>query len=92
MTLLGELCTSLVLLLLNLIESATPSALVNAKCSDLTWLCIDNLHLFLKEHAAIFNPISGDDSDQVIFSDSSQVLLQCYLCPHFYFESLLEVY
>ena len=45
-------------------KTATLSALVTAKhCSDLTLLCIDNWHLFLQHHAAIFIPLSGGKTD-----------------------------
>ena len=45
-------------------KTATVLALVTVKrCSDLILLCIDNQHLFLQHHAAIFNPISGDKTD-----------------------------
>ena len=45
-------------------KTATFLALVNAKhCSDLTLLCIDNQHLFLQLHAAIFIPVSGGKTD-----------------------------
>ena len=41
-------------------KTATLLAPVTAKhCSDLTLLCIDNQHLFLQHHAAIFIPMSG---------------------------------
>ena len=41
-------------------KTATLLALVTAKqCSDLTLLCVDNQHLFLQHHAAIFVPLSG---------------------------------
>ena len=45
-------------------KSATLLALFTAKhCSDLTLLCIDNQHLFLQCHAAIFIPLSGGKTD-----------------------------
>ena len=45
-------------------KTTTLLALVAAKhCSDLTLLCIDNQHLFLQCHAAIFIPISGGKMD-----------------------------
>ena len=44
---------------------ATLLAFVTAKCcSDLTLLHIDNQHLFLQYHAAIFIPVSGGKTDQ----------------------------
>ena len=40
-------------------KTATLLALVTVKCcSDLTLLCIDNQHLFLQHHTAIFIPLS----------------------------------
>ena len=45
-------------------RTATLLALVTVKhCSDLTLLCIDNQHLFLWCHAAIFIPMSGGKTD-----------------------------
>ena len=45
-------------------KTATLLALVTAKhCSDLTLLCIDNQHLFLQHHAAIFIPLYGGKTD-----------------------------
>ena len=45
-------------------KTATLLALVTAKYySDLTLLCIENKHLFLQHHAAIFIPLSGDKTD-----------------------------
>ena len=45
-------------------KTATLLALVTVKCcSDLTLLCVDNQHLFLQHHAAIFTPISGGKTD-----------------------------
>ena len=45
-------------------KTAALLALVNAKCYfDLTLLCIDNQHLFLQHHAAIFIPMSGGKTD-----------------------------
>ena len=45
-------------------KTATLLALVTVKCfSDLTLFCIDNQHLFLHHHAAIFIPISGGKMD-----------------------------
>ena len=49
---------------LNLLGKLLLLALVNAKhCSDLTLLCIDNQHLFLQHHGAIFIPMSGGKTD-----------------------------
>ena len=45
-------------------KTATLLALVTAKCcSELTLLCVDNQHLFLQCHAAIFIPLSGGKTD-----------------------------
>ena len=45
-------------------KTATLFALVTAKhCSDLTFLCTDNQHIFLQHHAAIFIPTSGGKMD-----------------------------
>ena len=45
-------------------KTAILLAVVTAKCcSDLTLLCIDNQHLFLQCHAAIFIPLSGGKTD-----------------------------
>ena len=45
-------------------KTATLLALVTAKqCSDLALLCIDNQHLFLQHHAAIFIPVSSGKMD-----------------------------
>ena len=64
-------------------------------CSDLTLLCIDNQHLFLLNHAAIFVPASGVKRDllnhlppQAHFEDHSNVnLMPCILI-----EGLFMVY
>ena len=48
------------------LKTATLLALITAKhCSDLTLSCIDNQHLFLQCHAAIFIPVSGGKTDQI---------------------------
>ena len=45
-------------------KTATLLAVVTVKhCFDLTLLCIDNQHLFLQHHAAIFIPLSGCKTD-----------------------------
>ena len=47
-------------------KTATLLAFVTAKsCSDLTLLCINNQHLFLQHHAAIFIPVSGGKMDHL---------------------------
>ena len=76
-------------------KTATLLTLVTAKHSDLTLLCIDNQHLFLQHHAAIFIPLSGGKTDHLghpppqihIVSHSS-----VNLCPVFLFEGLFEMY
>ena len=83
--------------LLSLLESwktATLLALVTAKhCSDLTLLCVDNQHLFLQHHAAIFVPLSGGKTDflghlppQIRIESHSNV----NLCPVFYLKAHLR--
>ena len=47
-------------------KTATPSALVTAKYSDLTLLCIDNQYLFLQYHAAIFISASCSLTNQPV--------------------------
>ena len=45
-------------------KTATLLALVTVNCcSDLTLLCMDNQHLFLQHHAAIFNLMSDGKTD-----------------------------
>ena len=69
-------------------------ALFTAKCcSDLTLLCIDNQHLFLQHHAAIFIPMSGGKTDhlghlppQICIESHSSV----NLCPVFYLKAYLK--
>ena len=52
-------------------KTATLLALVTMKhCSDLALLCIDNKHLFLQCHAAIFIPMSGGKTDNLSSSPS----------------------
>ena len=77
-------------------KTATLLALVSVKhCSDLPLLCIDNQHLFLHCHAAIFIPMSGGKTDcldhlppQIHIVSHSSV----NLCPVFSFEILSETY
>ena len=59
--LVGELVTSSSLTTFKLAwKTAFLLALVTAKhCSGLLLLCVDNQHLFLQHHAAVFIPISG---------------------------------
>ena len=75
-------------------RTATLLALVTAKhCSDLTLLCVDNQHLFLQHHAAIFFPLSGGKTDhlghlppQIHIESHSNV----NLCPVFYLKAYLR--
>ena len=75
-------------------KTATLLALVTAKrCSDLTLLCVDNQHLFLQHHAAIFVPLSGGKTDhpghlppQIRIESHSNV----NLCPVFYLKAYLR--
>ena len=75
-------------------KTATLLALVTAKhCSDLTLLCVDNQHLFLQHHAAIFVPLSGGKTDhlghlppQIHIESHSNV----NLCPVFYLKAYLR--
>ena len=47
-------------------KTATPLALVSTKhCSDLALLYIDNQHIFLENHAAIFMSSSGGKTNQL---------------------------
>ena len=74
-------------------KRATLLTLVRAKLSYLTLLCIDNQHLFLQHHAAIFISVSGGKMDQPgyhppqIFIESHSnvnlwpgIYLKAYLC------------
>ena len=75
-------------------KTATLLALVNAKCcSDLTLLCIDNQHLFLQYHAAIFIPLSGGKTD-CLGHLPPQVHIESHtnvnLCPVFYLKAYLR--
>ena len=75
------------------LKTATLLALVTAKgCSDLTLSCVDNQHLFLQHHAAIFVPLSGGKTDhlgdlppQIHIESHSNV----NLCPVFYLKAYL---
>ena len=75
-------------------KTATLLALVTAKrCSYLTLLCVDNQHLFLQNHAAIFFPLSGGKTDrlghlppQICTESHSNV----NLCPVFYLKAYLR--
>ena len=61
-------------------------------CSDLTLLCIDNQHLLLQHHAAIFISVSGGKSDQLGHLPP-QIHTECHsivnLCPLFYWKAYL---
>ena len=75
-------------------KTATHLTLVTAEhCSDLTLLCVDNQHLFLRCNAVIFIPMSGGKADQlghlppqVPFESHSSV----NLCPVFYVKAYLK--
>ena len=74
-------------------EDCYSFALVTAKCcSDLS-LCVDNQHLFLQHHAAIFIPLSGGKTDrpghlppEIHIESYSNV----HLCPVFYLKAYLR--
>ena len=75
-------------------KTATLLALVTPKhCPDLTLLCVDNQHLFLQHHAAIYIPLSGGKTDcpghlppQIRIESHSNV----NLCPVFYLKAYLR--
>ena len=75
-------------------KTATLLALGTANhCSDLILLCVDNQHLFLQCHAAIFIPLSGSNTDclghlltQIHIESHSSV----HLCPVFYLKAYLR--
>ena len=75
-------------------KTATLLALVTGKhCSDLTLFCIDNQHLFLQPHAAIYIPVSGWRTDwlghlppQIHIESHSNV----NLCTVFYLKAYLR--
>ena len=72
-------------------KSATLLALVTVKhCSDLTLLCIDNQHLYLQHHAAIFIPLSDGKADHLRFILSLTPMLIFVL--FFLFEGIFEMY
>ena len=75
-------------------KTATLLALVTAKhCSALTSLCIDNQHLFLQFHAAIFIPMFGGKTD-FLGHLSSLIYIESHssvnLCPVFYLKVYLR--
>ena len=60
-------------------RTATLLAPVSTKCfTDLTLLCIDNQHLFLQHHAAIFIPMFGGKTDH-----PGHLPPQIHIAPHF---------
>ena len=74
-------------------KTATLLAVVTAKhCSILTLLCINNQHLFLQHHAAIFVPASGSKMGWLghllpdIYTESH---FNVNLCPVFYVKPYL---
>ena len=75
-------------------KTVTLLALVTVKhCFDLTLLCIDNQHLFLQHHAAIFISLSDGKTDhpgnlppQICIGSHSNV----NLCPVFYLKVYLR--
>ena len=75
-------------------KTATLLVLVTVKhCSDLTLLCIDNQHLFLQHHAAIFIPLSGGKTDHLGHLPP-QIHIESYpsvnFCPVFYLKAYLK--
>ena len=75
-------------------KTATLLALVTVKCcSDLTLLCIDNQHLFLQHHAAIFTPLSGGKTDYLGHLPP-QIHIESHsngnLCPVIYMKAYLR--
>ena len=75
-------------------KTATLLTLVMAKhCSDLTLLCVDNQHLFLQHHAAIFIPLSGGKTDHPGHLPP-QICIESHfnvnLCPVFYLKAYLR--
>ena len=75
-------------------KTATLLALAAAKhCSDITLLCIDNQHLFLQCHGAIFIPLSGGKTDHLGHLPP-QICIEYHtnvnLCPVFYLKAYLR--
>ena len=75
-------------------KTATLLALVTAKhCSDFTLLCVDNQHLFLQHHSAIFVPLSGAKADRLGHLPA-QICIESHsnvnLCPVFYLKAYLQ--
>ena len=75
-------------------KTATLLALVTVKhFSDLTLFCIDNQHLFLQHHTAIFIPMSGGRIDHPGHLPP-QICIESHtnanLCPVFYLKAYLR--
>ena len=75
-------------------KTATLLALVTAKhCSDLTLLCVENQHLFLQHHAAIFILLSSGKTDHLCHLPP-QIHIESHsnvnLCPVFYLKAYLK--
>ena len=75
-------------------KTAALLALVTVKCcSDLTFFHIDNQHLFLQCHAAIFIPLSGGETDHPGHLPP-QIHIESHisvnLCPVFYLKAYLR--
>ena len=75
-------------------KTATLLALLNVKhCSDSTLLCINNQHLFIHCHAAIFIPLSGGKTDHQGHLPP-QIHIESHidvnLCPVFYLKAYLR--
>ena len=76
-------------------KNATLLALVTVKhCPDLTLLCIDNQHLFLQHHAAIFIALSGGKTDHLGHLPS-QIHIESHsnfnFCPVFIWRLIWDV-
>ena len=71
------------------LKTATLLALFTVKCcSNLTLLCIDNQHLFLQHHAAIFIPMSVGKTDHLGYLPPKIHIEPCSnvnLCPVFFY-------
>ena len=70
-------------------KTATLLALVTAKCfSHLTFLCINNLHLFIQHHAAVFIPSSSGKTDHLGHLPPqihTETQTNVNLCPVFFY-------
>ena len=62
-------------------------------CCDLTLLCIDNQHLLLQHHAAIFIPLPGGKTDH-LGHIHLQIDIESHtnvnFCPVFYLKAYLR--